>query len=98
MTESELQSSIKKALLDLGYTAKTTSNYMRNRRGAKEKGIPDVLVTHRRWERGIWLGLEVKLPKGRMSPDQDDLLKDGRIYVVTSIDEAVAACGLVGVA
>jgi hypothetical protein len=90
MTESELQSSIKKSLKQLGYIAMSTSRYntSANRRGASEPGIPDILVTHKNWRPGMWLGLEVKTDKGKLKPEQAELLEAQRIFVVRSWEEA----------
>ena len=88
MTESDLQASIVSSLRKLGYTVLSTSaRVSRGIRGVT-KGLPDLMVTHRSWETGIWLGLEVKLPKGAIKPEQKELLEAGRIVVVRSWDDA----------
>lgn len=56
-----------------------------------DPGVPDLLVTRRSWPVGVWIGLEVKGPGTRLSPEQALLLADGRIYVVRSWEDACAA-------
>lgn len=91
MTESELQASIVSGLRLIGYTVLSTSaRVSRGIRGVT-KGLPDLLVTHTSWPTGTWLGLEVKLPKGAIKPEQKALLEAGRIVVVRSWEDAFQA-------
>lgn len=53
-----------------------------------DRGIPDLLVS---LGDGRWLGLEVKGPKTRLSPEQRSLAADGRIRIVRSVEDALAA-------
>jgi hypothetical protein len=57
-----------------------------------DKGVPDLLVTHRMAAPGLWLGLEVKRPGGVASnAEQKELIDAMAVVVVTSFDEAFAA-------
>lgn len=54
------------------------------------KGIPDIIVI----KDGMFIGLEVKRPKGKQNPDQIEFQrrceeKGGKYYVVTNLDEVV---------
>lgn len=94
MSESALQSDIRKALQTLGYSCRATSAPFRQKRGRnwqQDKGMPDLFVTHKSWGEGVWKGLEVKTGKGTLKPEQQELLEAGRIIVVRSVDEAIAA-------
>ena len=51
-------------------------------------GVPDRLARHSDWPQGLWLGLELKGSKTRLSPEQKLLLADGAIYVCRSGEEA----------
>lgn len=95
MSESELQGQIKSALRRLGYICLDTSTYgsarvMRQARmGGNSKAIPDLLVARGGWPQGIWLGMEVKLPKGGVKAEQQELLDAGMIVIVRTVDEAI---------
>lgn len=60
-------------------------------------GVPDLLVSHDAWGGGgggalpLWAGIEVKGPRTRLSPEQEELEASGRIVVVRSWREAVEA-------
>lgn len=59
-----------------------------------DRGVPDLLVSHDAWGGGgwpLWVGVEVKGPKTPLSPEQRELEASGRIVVVRSWQEAVAA-------
>lgn len=91
MTEFELQSSIRSALKTLGYEVLSTSAVMTKRIRGISKGVPDLIVSHTTWPVGLWLGLEVKLPKGTLQAEQKALLEKGRIVVVRSVEDAKKA-------
>ena len=67
------------------------------------KGLPDVIaVAPRGPRRGLFIGLEVKAPGGRLRPEQravlDNLTEDGALaLVVRSPEELLAALRLEGV-
>lgn len=93
--EDGIQSAIVEALRWRGYEVLVTSR--RRKRchscGAYstagdgcDRGIPDLLVS---LGDGRWLGLEVKGPTTRLSPEQRRLHADGRIRVVRSVEDAV---------
>jgi hypothetical protein len=88
--ESELQSSIVRMLRALGFVVKSTNTYDRRRARvmAQDKGIPDLLVSHSDFA-PKWIGMEVKTPGGKMKPEQQALLDEGRIVVVRSLQEAL---------
>lgn len=94
-SEGNVQTEITDALKKMGYRAYSTSTYRKPSRGhgASKKGMPDVLVSHDGWPvKGIWLAMETKKPKeSKKSAEQDELEAKGRIVVVTSLDEAIAA-------
>lgn len=55
-------------------------------------GLPDIIVI----KRGIFIGLEVKIKKGRQTPSQKDFERrvkeaGAEYYVVTSIDDVMEA-------
>lgn len=54
-----------------------------------DKGVPDLLVWL--WRPGSWLGLEVKGPKTRLSPEQRHLVARGMVVIVRTPEEALAA-------
>jgi hypothetical protein len=55
-----------------------------------------VPVRHRDWPRGQWLMLEFKRPdgKGKLSPEQEEALVMGDIFVVQSWKEVCDALGI----
>lgn len=57
-------------------------------------GVPDRLVRLDNWPRGVWLGLELKGSKTRLSPEQKLLFADGAIYVCRTGDQAREALAL----
>lgn len=90
MTEREIQDGIRSALRKLGYTVLSTSGVGRAKhaRNNQDKGVPDLLVSKDGW--GVWIGLEVKAPKGALKPEQKDLADRGMVFVVRSLDDALA--------
>lgn len=66
-----------------------------------DAGVPDLLVAHRTWPVGIWSGQEVKTPRydtllgtiegGRLSREQRELEELGRIVIIRSLEDALAA-------
>jgi hypothetical protein len=55
------------------------------------RGVPDILISHRTWPAGCWLGLEVKAGRTAVSIEQQQLADAGRIILVRSWEEACAA-------
>jgi hypothetical protein len=53
-------------------------------------GVPDLLVAGGRLPVGVWIGVEVKAPKGAVRPEQRALANDGRIIIVRSAADALA--------
>lgn len=98
-TEQQIQDCIVQGLSAHGYTVLVTSRRVKRCRrcgmfpstgDGASRGIPDLLVTLA----GLgpfWIGLEVKGPKTRLSPEQAALHGCGMIIVVRSWEEAFAA-------
>lgn len=55
------------------------------------KGVPDLLVIHKSWPKFVWVGLEVKGPNTRVSPEQAELAAEGFIFIVRSLADALLA-------
>ncbi len=98
-TEAEIQSQIVEGLTLIGYLVLVTSRRYRpcprcgvidHRGDGASRGLPDLLVRHPRWPALTWVGLEVKKPGGRVSPEQQALAQAGAIAVVRSLEDAVA--------
>lgn len=92
MSELTIQFEIKAALTKLGYIVLSTSSVAAGRpRRARStsSGVPDLLISHDKWQEGMWLGLEVKTAKGKPTTEQQELLDRGRIVAVRSVDEAL---------
>lgn len=92
LSEKDIQFAIKRKLTELGYIVLSTSSIAagRGRRAAStSSGVPDLLVSHKKWQCGVWLGLEVKTEKGRLTPEQTELYNLGRIVIVRSVEMAV---------
>ncbi len=100
--EEDVQAGIVAGLTALRYTVLQTSrrnhvhrcpkcseNFRDHRGDGASKGVPDLVVSHPAWPEGTWLGLEVKGPQTRVSPEQKSLADAGRIRVVRSIAEAL---------
>jgi hypothetical protein len=56
-----------------------------------KKGSPDIILC----KNGLWIGLELKVPKGKQSPDQKQAEKDirlagGHYFIVRSLEELEA--------
>jgi hypothetical protein len=100
LKESQLQDAIRLALGRVpGLVLMRNNSGMADMRGYKVrfgvglngKGGPDLVG----WYRGKFIGVEIKTPSGRLSPEQvqfrDLCLAHGCIYVVLrSVDEAIA--------
>jgi hypothetical protein len=54
-------------------------------------GVPDLIVSHKAYGQGVWVGLEVKGPKTAVSEAQRKLRDAGHIHVVRSWEDAKAA-------
>lgn len=55
-----------------------------------QEGVPD-LLTH---SRGIWLPIEVKRPRGKLTPLQAALRRRAAFPVVETVDQALALFGV----
>lgn len=108
-TENGLQEAIMQALTLLGYTVLSTSEHRKGQTCPKcgswqvlaggrgtSKAVPDLLVRRREWPAGVLKGLEVKVPGGRVSPEQQALADADGIIIVRSIEDAIQAAEMRG--
>jgi hypothetical protein len=95
MRESDIERAIHEELNIRGFTCLHTSSHIRGKPASYatgvDKGVPDLIVTHRSWPIGVWLGVEVKTVTGRLRPEQLNLLNEGRIIVAREPQSAVDA-------
>ncbi len=91
LTEREIQTVSVKALRKLGYTVCVTSN---GKKTANTAGTPDAFVFRKLPTTGYWLALEFKSTRGKVSIEQEDLRKQGAIYICRSVDDALRAVGM----
>lgn len=54
-------------------------------------GVPDLLVRHPSWPKGLWRGIEIKGPTTRISPEQKKLAAEDAIFIVRSAADALEA-------
>ena len=88
--EEEVSQCIQEGLTLLGYLVLCTTVRLSAGSGCTP-GVPDLLVTHSRWPPGVWLGIEVKGTRTRLSPEQQVLSSLARIKVCRSWEEALEA-------
>lgn len=81
MTESEIRRLIYRAFDKMGVTYISTSD---NRKSRNTRGCPDIFV----WV-GHWEGIDVKTPEGKLSPEQEEHVREHRMWIVRSVEEAV---------
>ena len=95
MTELDLQKQIIAGLRASGFIVLSTSSAAAGRpkrfSNHSSKGIPDLLVSRKGWSH--WYGLEVKLPKAPLKPEQQELVEMGLVFIVRSFEDAIAALG-----
>lgn len=100
-TEESIQAAIIEGLTLMKFTVLQTSHRtkltecpacsMRFRPGGgygATPGVPDLLISHPSWPVGCWLGMEVKGPTTAISPAQAALLKQARIVIARSWEDA----------
>lgn len=90
-SEAEVQAEIVTALELAGCTVyHTSTNGVRQGTGVS-KGVPDLLVAHPAFQRGMLLGIEVKKPVGWKwsSPEQQRAHASGHTVLATSPYEAL---------
>lgn len=101
--ESDVEAEVVGGLRLLGYTVLVTSRRVKlcphcggRQRGddGASRGIPDLIVSHPSWGRGVWLGAELKSPTGRLRPEQRELADAGRIVVWRSLEDALVTIQL----
>ena len=85
MTERTIQRASVTALRDRGRIVHVNSD---NRKAHGTKGTPDVIVSV---GRGLWAGIEFKSPTGKVSPEQERLMRQGNVHIARSVTEALAA-------
>jgi hypothetical protein len=88
-SEEDIQKTAIELLRLKGFIVLETTVRVRGKTG-QSRGIPDVLVSHERWPRGCWTGIETKSDKGGLRPEQALLEAQGRIFVYRSPEEALA--------
>ncbi|NBW10336.1 MAG: hypothetical protein EBR82_20135 [Caulobacteraceae bacterium] len=49
------------------------------------KGVPDLIITHDKWPAYAWLGMEIKKPGGKPTPEQAALAARKRIVIVDDV-------------
>lgn len=95
-SEATIQASAKDALKKLGYIVLDTSvrGPARVMRHAKltgaSKGIGDLLISHPRWLKGVWIMIDAKAHKGKPTTEQQELIDAGRLIASSSLDEILA--------
>jgi hypothetical protein len=85
MSERSIQQAAVKLLRENGYLVLVTSD---NRKAHHTKGLPDIIVAV---GRGLWVGLEAKSDTGKLSEEQEQLMRQGNIHVFRSPLEAIQA-------
>ena len=100
VSEDQIQETIIGGLRAFGYTVLVTSN--RGIRSTCPRcaasftafggygatpGVPDLIVTRNNWAIGQAMLVEVKGPKTKLSPEQEQLRKSGRIVIVRSWED-----------
>lgn len=94
-TESSIQSTLKQALEACGYivgeVAKGRSAKATGAWTGTTPGLPDILVSHPNWHDGMWLGIELKTPTGKLRREQAILHAQGRTIVARSVVEGLTA-------
>lgn len=85
MAERQVQRDAVALLRKRGYLVHVTSDH---RKSHHTKGLPDIIVSV---GRGLWVGLEAKSATGKLSEEQEVLMRDGNIHVFRSPAEALAS-------
>ena len=88
LTEAMVQDAIVEALKAHGCTVLQTN--LAKGRVIADKGVPDLIITHDGWPENAWLGMEVKKPGGKATPEQAALAARKRIVIVDNVFDAVA--------
>jgi hypothetical protein len=89
-SEADVVQVITEGLALKGFTVLRVGQHRADLSG-QDAGVPDLLVTHPRWPEGVWIGLECKGTKTRLSPEQRRLHAARRIYVVRSWEDGLQA-------
>ncbi len=90
VTEHQIQAAIVDALVAAGFRVKHTTAYRQKGASGVSKGIPDLLVSHPHFP-NCYLGIEVKTPTGKLSPEQKLAVTIGEYVIARSPIEAVRA-------
>jgi hypothetical protein len=104
VTEDDVQEAIVSAAQVMGMEVLITSRRRKNVKcpgcgdifrptggDGVSKGVPDLLVRHPKWPPLTWLGVEVKGPTTKVSPEQQALAAKGAVCVVRCIDDFLTA-------
>ena len=86
--ETMLQRAIVDTLVLAGFSVKHTSAFLQKGPSGVSKGIPDLLVSHV----GIplcYFGMDVKMPNGKLSPEQQQAVSAREYVVVRTPTEAL---------
>lgn len=86
--EDTLVSEIKRILHDLGYMVAVIGQRKAKGSGTTV-GFPDMAVRHRQWPECVMVGIEVKIPTGRLSPEQEGMEALGWFRVARSVEDAL---------
>jgi hypothetical protein len=87
--ESDVLQTVRQGLELLGYEVLRVGQW-RADRGGQDAGCPDLLVSRDTWKPGVWLGLECKGTRTRLSAEQRRLHAAGRIHIVRNWEQARA--------
>ena len=87
LTEAMVQQSIVDALEAYGAIVLQTN--LAKGRVIADKGVPDLIITHDGWPENAWLGMEIKKPGGKATPEQAALAARKRIVIVDNVDDAI---------
>lgn len=86
--ETMIQAAIVETLVLAGFSVKHTSAFLQKGASGVSKGIPDLLVSHRAIP-CRYFGMEVKMPNGKLSPEQQQAVLLGEYVVVRTPKEAL---------
>ena len=86
--ESQIQASIVQALTMAGFHVKTTSAPLQRGKSGVTKGVPDLLVCHPALPQ-VYIGMEVKTPKGSIKPEQQAAANRNEYRIVRSVEDAL---------
>ena len=99
LKERELQAMAIQGLKAMGYRVLNVSrrpvrrcphcNGWTNSHDGVTPGTPDLLARRSGWQKGRWIGIEMKTLTGRLRPEQKEIHEDGGSFVARSVDDIV---------